>query len=471
MNEILLCMLTAMRLVALVYVACSCVYAQSIDAEQSNQKEQNTVKNAVASTHQDRKLTIKSIAPIPSLPVPMDLTQADNIRLDALDVTVSLKQHQAMLMYTCALNIPKGIKGKTISIGVPFRYVTPDEQANAAAQEPVRNIPFSQAVQDIEVSTDDLKGDYSLVQGHHLQADAPSMVPIAQMNHWLAAQIPNKAGVHVVTIRFSVPYTQDIVITPESKVQVGDAQLSLLTESVMTWTGGVSRAVINVYSSEMPNQSVKLDPAADPKSITTTPKGVYIWSLLGSDSKPYTSAVTLTPGAGWQLGKDGQMVVRGEKGYLTDQYDVTASSTLEKDPYGNLCSADNLKKNAGYWAANPSENGSGAILELKLKRPARLLGLMLETGISPVTNPEKDSEARRYPNIAYSMFGRPQVLQVTLNDNYSFEATLRDDWTPQIVVPPYYKQAVNSIKLRIKSSYPGTGTPASFLGILKPIVQ
>lgn len=66
----------------------------------------------------------------------MDLTQADGIRLNALDVTVSLKQHQAFLIYTCALDIPRGIRGKTISVGVPFQYEPPDEQANAARRNP-----------------------------------------------------------------------------------------------------------------------------------------------------------------------------------------------------------------------------------------------------------------------------------------------------------------------------------------------
>lgn len=54
----------------------------------------------------------------------------------------------------------------------------------------------------------------------------------------------------------------------------------------MTWTGGTPRAVVNVYSSEMTNQSVKLDPSADAKSIVTEqPQGVYTWSLLGADGR------------------------------------------------------------------------------------------------------------------------------------------------------------------------------------------
>ncbi|UQT44414.1 hypothetical protein M5E88_18040 [Akkermansia muciniphila] len=112
----------------------------------------------------------------------------------------------------------------------------------------------------------------------------------------------------------------------------------------MTWTGGTPRAVVNVYSSEMTNQSVKLDPSADAKSIVTTPKGVYTWSLLGADGRPYAPSLVLTPGPGWVLDKDGRITVRGERGVLTDQYDVTASSTLDRDSYGVPCSPDNLKK-------------------------------------------------------------------------------------------------------------------------------
>ena len=76
---------------------------------------------------------------------------------------------------------------------------------------------------------------------------------------------------------------------------------------------------------------------------------------------------------------------------------------------------------------------------------------MLESGISPVTLPENDTEARRHPNIAYSMFGRPKSVQVILNGEYTFDATLRDDWTPQIVIPPYYKAPVHTIRIRIDS--------------------
>ena len=303
--------LTAMRLATLIWLAGIACCVPGMAAE-PQQKEQTAAEKADRPRQQE--ISFQSIAPVPGLPVPMDLTQADGIRLNALDVTVSLKQHQAFLIYTCALDIPRGIRGKTISVGVPFQYEPPDEQANAARQEPIRSLPFTKAVQDVVTSVDDLKCDFSLVEGRHLQADAPSMFPIAGITHWLVAQVPNKAGIHVLAFQFSVPYTQDVAITPEPKVYMGEPRLTLLTSPVMTWTGGTPRAVVNVYSSEMTNQSVKLDPSADAKSIVTTPKGVYTWSLLGADGRPYAPSLVLTPKPGRVLDKDGRITVRGERG-------------------------------------------------------------------------------------------------------------------------------------------------------------
>lgn len=458
-----------MRLASLLLVSGVTACAPLMAAAQAAPEQQTPA--AAPGPQQARDISLQSIAPVPGLPVPMDLTLADGIRLNAVDVTAALKQHEALLIYTCALDIPKGIKGKTIPVGVPFQYEPPSETENAAAAEPVRNIPFAQAVQDIMTSVDDLKCDHALMEGLHLQADAPTMAPVAKLTRWLVAQVPNKPGVHVLTFQFSVPYTQTATITAAPAVTMAAPRLMLMTAPVMTWTGGAPKAVINVYSSEMLNHVVKLDPAADAKTIVTTPKGVYTWSLLGADGRPYAPSITLTPMPGWQLDGNGSVAILGETGKLSDQYDITASSTLAKDPYGNPCSPDNLKHGKGYWAEGVSGDGQGETLELKLNNPGRLLGIMLETGISPVANPAEDPEARRHPNIAYSMFGRPKTVRVTLNDEYTFDATLRDDWTPQIIIPPYYKQPVKTIRLRIDSIYRGTGTADTYMGVLKPIVK
>lgn len=47
------------------------------------------------------------------------------------------------------------------------------------------------------------------------------------------------------------------------------------------------------------------------------------------------------------------------------------------------------EKSSGYWAESVSGDGQGETLEIRLRKPGRLLGIMLETGISPVTDPER----------------------------------------------------------------------------------
>ena len=51
---------------------------------------------------------------------------------------------------------------------------------------------------------------------------------MAGIAHWLVAQVPNKPGTHVLTFQFSVPYTQDISITPGTEVKMGEPRLTLL---------------------------------------------------------------------------------------------------------------------------------------------------------------------------------------------------------------------------------------------------
>ncbi len=420
---------------------------------------------------QSKALNMRSIAPVAGLPVPMDLGQANSITLAALDVSVSLRQHQALITYTCALDIPSDIEGDTIAIGVPFKYATLDERVNAASPEPLRNMPFSKAVDEIAVGVDDIKCKYELFTGEHPQMASPVMEPLKGIGHWLVAHAPNKSGTHVMTICFAVPYHHAIDVTPNASVNMGAPALNLMLAPVMIWTGGPRKAVMKVYASEMVNTTVKPDPAVDTESVETTPTGVFVWSLLGNNGRPYAPMAQLTPMPAWQLNKDGQVTVKGKQGRLTADYEITASSTLAKDPYGQPCSADNMKKADGYWAENQPGDGLGETLELTLNKPAPLIGIMLETGISPLANAEEDTEARRHPNIAYSMFSRPKLLKVTLNDEYVFNATLRDDWTPQLIVPPVYDKPVKTIKIRIESVYRGTAGADTYMGIIKPVVK
>ncbi len=413
---------------------------------------------------------MRSIAPVPGLPVPMDLGQAEAVKLSSIDVTVALKQQVAMVSYLCVLEVPDGVRGKHIAVGVPFKYFTPNESANAAATEPLRYLPFNKAVLNIGSGVNDIVCENKTVIGSHPQMDSPVMTPLAGINHWLVANVPNKPGTQVLNIRFEVPYVRNMVISPASGVKMGAPSLSLMAQPLMIWTGLPQKAVMNVYASEMVNASVKRNAVLDDKVVSTTPTGVYTWSLFNAEGRLLTPTVELSPMPAWQLNKFSEVTLNGVTGKLTDEYEVSAGSTLPKDPYGQACSAENLKKTDGFWAENVPGDGKGETLELKLKSPAKLLGLMIETGISPLSDP-KDTEARRHPNIAYSMFSRPKSFKVTLNNEYTFDVTLRDDWTPQMIIPPAYDKPVQTIKLQLESVYQGTAGADTYIGILKPVIH
>ena len=75
--------LTAMRLATLIWLAGIACCVPGMAAE-PQQKEQTAAEKADRPRQQE--ISFQSIAPVPGLPVPMDLTQADGIRLNALDV-------------------------------------------------------------------------------------------------------------------------------------------------------------------------------------------------------------------------------------------------------------------------------------------------------------------------------------------------------------------------------------------------
>ena len=185
------------------------------------------------------------------------------------------------------------------------------------------------------------------------------MFPIAGITHWLVAQVPNKAGIHVLAFQFSVPYTQDVAITPEPKVHMGEPRLTLLTSPVMTWTGGHPQGggqCVQLGDDQPVRQAGSL--CGCQIHCDDAQRRLYLVSA-GSGRQALRSLLGAYPGPGWVLDKDGRITVRGEKGVLTDQYDVTASSTLDRDPYGAPCSPDNLKKSSGYWAESVSGTARG----------------------------------------------------------------------------------------------------------------
>ena len=412
----------------------------------------------------------KTIVPIPGMPAPMDLRLAGSIRLSSIDVTVGLNQNMAQLVYTCLIDIPEDIddEAKTLPIGIPFLYN--DRMDNLKSDYPLRAIPFKNALLQYNVGVDSIICKSSLVEATHPQADAPSMFSIREYTHWLKADIPNKPGRHVVTFQMTLPYEQSINI---AQGEFSGLNLGFQLKPLMSWFGGVEKASLNVFASEMRNKIVKLDERLPKESINLTEKGVYTINLLGTDKRVVLDELNIEPVKGYKLSADKKTIeIDGKQWSLSDNYNIQASSSQSMDDYGNPVSADNLKVENNYWVSGSINGGEGEKLLITLPEPKQFYGLMLETGMNPIALPKSDTEAHRYPDINYMTHNRPASISVTLNGEYTYEAGLDDDWLPQLALPVSYTKPVTTIQIEIKSLYRGTKPGAdTWMTRVLPIVK
>lgn len=223
------------------------------------------------------------------------------------------------------------------------------------------------------------------------------------------------------------------------------------------WNTPMQRAEVLVFCEEMLPQNIKFVAPLSPRRHSQSTRGVLTTNLLDSKGTPNGciiragQAVSVTAGPTFSIEKQSASMI---------PYTIVASSTQQIDPFGNPSSAENLKGPAGYWGGQREDD----TLTIALPKPTVLQGILIQSGVSPLVSPNDD--AKRTPNLSFSLFPRPHTLQITLNNEYTFKATLADDWAYQLVIPPTYKKPVQNINIKVHSIYPGTihpPIPGSFM--------
>lgn len=123
---------------------------------------------------------------------------------------------------------------------------------------------------------------------------------------------------------------------------------------------------------------------------------------------------------------------------------VTATSHLEEPQYGFSHTADNLIDGtlANAWVEGISGQGEGESVTLWLSGAYRVSGFTINAGY-------QKSES------TYNNNSRPAVLEATFSDGTELDITLRDYNGQQVVEFPY-PVSTSSIRLTIRSVYPGT---------------
>ncbi|MEG0142787.1 MAG: hypothetical protein RSA21_01710 [Akkermansia sp.] len=422
------------------------------------------------------RFQIEFPAPTPGLPMPMSRQAMENATMTEAQITLGLRQHEALVICTCLVNFPEDADKDDITLAMPFIYNLPEIKDNALSPVPVHRIPFKNAIKNIQVGCNDIKIEWQLMSGQHPHADAPSLQSIKNVNHWLSFKLKHiKPGINVITITFTAPYHQSIEgqLGQNAYSSLSSPRFDFITSSALGWNKLFTAGKVNVFPEEMLPESLQIISPPAKERIAKSSKGVLSWDIISQGERLSNRfSILVGPGITAKAETPGILAINNQKYPVIKDYKIVASSSINQDPAGNSCSPENLRMTDGFWAEGVPGDGAGEYLDLTLPIPKKLTGFIIQTGVSPLVLSKHDTEAQKRPDIAFSLYSRPHTVKVILNGGeYDFKATLRDDWNVQMIHIPYFDKPVRTIRLELESVYPGTSSDDTYMSLLLPVAK
>lgn len=388
-------------------------------------------------------LAPESTAPVPGIPIPMDLARAETLRLTGIRITAAVGQHEAKYTVYCTLRC-LGDTGKPVTIGLPLLY-TPEKG--------LRKLPVSRAVTDMMVSFNDMKVPFALTEGTHPNAAAPALGDWAAVRHWITATVKPTRDDGVLVYTFTLPLAENGCVTPP--------QALFRLPYLAAWGGArPTNGTVEVLFSEIYPQ----DTRHNMQNARVGEGGLIVWDFLNNATTDGKNAMCVEVGGSLSAdGKTYESPMRGKKTVrVHTDYSIQANGTGATDPMGAPCSAENLKSVAGgFWKADGTR-----IPELLLTpaRPRRSLALIVRSGLAPGILGTVDPVAQNHPETAFSLHPRPSRVRVDINNGEKVYAVkLRDDWQPQAIYLLDTGQPVRSVLLTLEQAYTGSADGACYL--------
>lgn len=385
----------------------------------------------------------ESTAPLPGIPIPMDLQRAETLRLAGVRVTVALGQHEAKYAVYCTLRC-LGEPGKPVTIGLPLLY---------APEKGLRKLPVSHAVTGIMASMNDLKVPFALTEGVHPNADSPALADWADVRHWITATVKPTHDNQVLVYTFTVPLAENGCVTPP--------QALFRLPYLAAWGGARAQSgEVEVFFSEIYPQDARHNLAG----AQTGDGGRIVWNFLDNATSDGINAMRIEVGGALSPdGKTFESPMYGKKAVrLHAAYKIEANGTGAHDPMGTPCSPENLKSPVGgFWK---SDGGKTPELRFTPDHPSRSLALVMRSGLAPGILGTVDPVARSHPETAFSLHARPSRVRVDINDGEKvYSVKLRDDWQPQLIHLLDTGNPVRSVLLTIEQAYTGGAGNACYL--------
>jgi hypothetical protein len=274
---------------------------------------------------------------------------------------------------------------------------------------------------------------------------------------WRKSAIPFKRDqAREITIRYGSRYCEnDESVSDDS--HISDAIFAYSLSPAATWKGPTGKGKIDINILHAEPEDVSIEKPKD--RFHKTNDTHYEWSFenlkpsLADDIRIVAHSKYDSYPTGYsedELARHASYVLRGHQYFLdhTD-YDAIATSTLA--PQGkHHYEVENIKghsEEGSPWTEGVEGDGVGESITLNVKRPLPLYGILIRPGYY-----EYGSDNAWWKN------NRVAALEITLNDERTFTATIPDERfkEPYLIRVRDYAKPVNKIKLVIKGVHRGT---------------
>ena len=265
---------------------------------------------------------------------------------------------------------------------------------------------------------------------------------------WMVSEVTFPAAATVaLEIRYSADHAGAYTfVSDDSRESARTFVYRLSTGAV--WNGTIAKGTVSVVADGIPADEVEI---VAPRDRFKRQGDRWEWSF--SDLEPTLAddiSIRAVPEyKGYFVYGDGRRYLerRGSWGRWTQDFKAKASSTL---PAGKTrdYAAEHLadERFQAPWAEGAPGNGVGERIELAPAKPVPLIALQITPGFSAPGDDRKLFDAN----------GTPTRVEIVLNEEHAFTATLGDQPRGQLIPILGYTKPVSRIRITIREVRPGT---------------
>ncbi len=282
----------------------------------------------------------------------------------------------------------------------------------------------------------------------------PGSERLAGIGGWMVSEVEFLPGVPLsVEIGYSASYTGETVFISEDLLEQPRSFLYRLSTGAV-WNGPIERGLVTVLADGIAPEEVEFV-APRERFVRQGP----LWTWTFENLEP-TLADDLSIRAIPGYSEYGVYDAPGSRGILErsgafgeghQRYQTLASSTLASDKQHSYTAMNLARPSSGPpWAEGVEGDGVGEWVELTPRKPRPLLALGIVPGLV----------ARDKPAL-YAANGRPTRVEVLLNGEHRFEASLGSKGVGlvtdiQLVPVIGYAKPVSTVRITLLEVQPGT---------------